>query len=229
MAHSSDTVMLGYVHPTEVSAYFLVSILGLVLHDKTFSHRIVGVEHQYSSANISHERNNLVRTFLDKYDADWLFMVDADMYFDPETLDLLLKTARADTRPVLGGLCFGISDGQLFPTLYDIAQDDTGQHILRRNVWPKDEVVQVTATGAACVLIHRSVLEAVRDKGFNRTFPWFQETELNGDPCGEDFTFCLRAGLCGYQIHVDTSVSIGHHKSMILDRAMYAKQTGLAL
>lgn len=224
MARSRDKVVVGYVHPSDVSAYFLVSMLGLVLHDKTFSNRIVGIEHRYSSANISHERNQIVRAFLDNYDAEWLFMVDADMYFDAPTLDWLLRSAHGDERPILGGLCFGITDGLLFPTLYDLAEDETGRHILRRNVWPDGEIVKVTATGAACVLIHRKVLEAVRDKGFNRTFPWFQETELNGDPCGEDFTFCLRAGLCGYSVHVDTAVNIGHHKSQILDLNAYKKQ-----
>jgi len=228
MARSRDKVVVGYVHPADVSGAFHTSLMQLVLYDKTISKRIAGLEDRYSSANISHERNNVVRAFLDKHDAEWLFMVDADMWFTPDTLDRLLATAREDTRPIVGGLCFGMADALLFPTLYDLAEDETGKHILRRNVWPIGETVQVTATGAAAILIHRRVLEAVRDKGFNRTFPWFQETELNGQPCGEDFTFCLRAGLCGFPVHVDTAIHIGHHKQMVLSFDMYARQMGWA-
>ena len=80
------------------------------------------------------------------------------------------------------------------------------------------------ATGAAFLLIHRSVLVAMRDRKFNAAFPWFQETELAGHPAGEDLTFCIRAGILGLPVFVDTRVRIGHHKSIVLDHDMFQAQ-----
>ncbi len=85
-------------------------------------------------------------------------------------------------------------------------------------------MVQCAGTGAAFILIHRRVLEAMRDRGFNAAFPWFQETELAGKPAGEDLTFCIRAGILGFPIFVDTSIHIGHHKSTVLDHETFQAQ-----
>lgn len=228
MAKTSDRVVLGFVHPTEVSAYFLMSLLGAALHDLSpaGNTRFAGVINRFSSANISNSRNEIVREFLTEYDAEWLLFVDADMHFQPEAIEGVMRHAHHEERPIVGGLCFGITDGRLFPTLYDLSQDeDTGKPvILRRTVVPDDELVQVTATGAAFLLISRGVLLQMFERGFNRSYPWFQETEIDGAPCSEDFTFCLRAGMLGHPVHVDTSVQIGHHKSMVLDLPMFRAQ-----
>jgi hypothetical protein len=219
------SVVLTYVHPTELSAYFMKSCDDLRTYDLRHGQHLAGRQSQVSSANISNARNNLTRQFLDETDAAWMWMVDADMVFPPETLELLLENADPVKAPIVGGLCFGIADGLLFPTLYDLRPKDGGGHQMwRYDVWPENAMFQVAATGAACLLIHRSVLEAVRARGFNQTYPWWQETELGGYPCGEDMTFCLRAGMLGFPIHVDTGVPIGHHKSMVLDADMYRRQ-----
>ena len=84
--------------------------------------------------------------------------------------------------------------------------------------------MQCVATGAAFLLIHRSALETMRDRQFNVTFPWFQETELAGQPVGEDITFCLRAGQLQLPVFVDTSIQVGHHKSIVLDAEMFQAQ-----
>lgn len=228
MARSADKVVVGYVHPVEVSAYFHESLIDLMMWDLAHDQRIVnggGRIGRYSSANISAERNTIVRMFLEQSTAQWLWMVDADMHFAPDTLDRLLVEAHEKRAPIVGGLCFGIDDGVLFPTLYGLVDDpERGIGTVRYKDFPDNAMFQVAATGAACLLMHRSALEAIRDKGFNRTFPWFQETELNGNPCGEDFTLCLRAGQLGIPVYVNTGVEIGHHKSMVLTRQMFDEQ-----
>lgn len=221
------SVVVAYVHPTEVSAYFLQSMVGLLLYDTRGPRRIANITSEVSSANIAHARNELVRRFLDGV-GDWLLFIDADMYFAPESIDMILTNADPEKAPIVGGLCFGISDGAVFPTLYSLARTTEGEVGVVRHAGPIPEntMVQVAATGAAFLLIHRSVLVAMRERGFNRTFPWFQETELSGRPCGEDFTFCLRAGQLEYPIWVDTGVEVGHHKSQVLTRALYDTQRG---
>lgn len=221
-------VAVGYVHPAEVSVYFLDSLIKTFVADFNGPQRIVNGGARlpkYSSANVSNARNAIVRTFLRETDAEWLWMVDTDMHWQPDALETLLHYASADKAPIVGGLCFGVEDGVLFPTLYAWTKDGDGPlGVARYNEFPEDAMFQVGATGAAFLLVHRSVLQAIEDKGFNKTFPWFQETEMNGLACGEDITFCARAGMLGFPVFVHTGVEVGHHKSHMLTADQYRKQ-----
>ena len=218
-----DGVFVGYLHPADVSAAFHKSMCELLLFDAVGPRRIVGGGGRYCSANVSKGRNEIVESMLAS-PADWLLMLDSDMVFEPTLIEDLLNEADPDTFPVVGGLCFGIADGLLFPTLYGLTKDGDRLRTVRYNDVPENAMFQVAATGAACLLVHRRVLEAVKERAFNAAFPWFQETELHGEPCGEDFTFCLRAGQCGFPVHVATSVLVGHHKSQVLTFDMFKAQ-----
>lgn len=216
-------VVLAYIHPGETSAYFTESMLTTILSDvaRGPGRRIVNIMQEWSSANVSSSRNTVTQRFLDGGVGEWLLWVDADMQWMPEDFDRILAVADPTERPIVGGLCFGMSDGHPWPTIYQWAQLEEGLTTVRVRAYPRDSVIQVAATGAAYLLIHRKALEAIRDRGFNKTFPWFQETEHLGKPVGEDLTFCIRAGLCGIPVHVDTGVRIGHHKSHLITEDVF--------
>lgn len=227
-AKGAGKVVLAYCHPTEVSAFFHESVLALVMHDLNHHQRVVnggGRIARYSSANVTNSRNGLARSFLDDTTAEWLLMLDADMKFDPDLADRLVDAACEHGVPIVGGMCFGIAEGVLFPTLYQMVQDegDEHPHMVRYNDFPVDEMFEVTATGAACLLIHRSVLVAMREK-YPEPYPWFQETVLGTGPMGEDVTFCVRARLLGYPIFVHTGIPVGHAKVQVLTTEMYRAQ-----
>lgn len=226
----AQTMVLAYIHPGQVSSYFLESMLTTHFADRYAEdvgdrpRRIVNVMQEWSSANVSAARNIVTARFLDSDAGEWLLWVDADMQWTPDAVDLLMAAADPTDRPIVGGLCFGNATDGLFPTIYHFAQIDGRLTTIRVREYPRGEVVQVAATGAAFLLIHRSVLEAMRDRGFNAAFPWFQETELDGNPVGEDLTFCLRAGILGYPVHVHTGARIGHHKSHLLTEDLFLSQ-----
>lgn len=229
MARAKDKVVIGYVHPTEVSAFFTESLVRLIAYDLLNTHRLAGTPiTKYSSANVSNARNAVVRTFLQQSTADWLLMLDADMTFDHSLVEDLLHNASRDRAPVVGGLCFGQEDGRLFATLYGVAKNDEhGVHMVRYDDFPADGMFQVAATGAACVLMHRTVLERVEQaeaaKG-NTAYPWYQEGTIDGKVCGEDVTFCLRVGALGLPVFVDTGVRLGHAKTYLATYDMYRGQ-----
>ena len=222
---NAQRVVVAYIHPGQTSAHFTQSMINMFVVDAATNRHIVGCLNEWSSANISSARNSLTRQFLDEKDAEWLLWIDADMGFNHDALPALLASADPVEAPVVGALCFGATFGVLFPTIYQFAQVEDGPvTTLRVNEFPDNSLVQCGATGAAFLLIHRSVLVAMRERAFNATFPWFQETELAGKPCGEDITFCIRAGVCGFPIHVNTGVKIGHHKSTVLDHDTFQAQ-----
>lgn len=232
-----EKVVISYLHPGTVDAAFMESVLNLLVYDMAFHQRIVdgggrlGVQ---ASANLAGPRNGAVKQFLAYGEADWFWFVDSDMVFEPDTLERLLEHADPDKAPVVGGLCFGFDNGRVVPTLYDLVGDEDSIQVVRYNEWSPDAMIQVAATGTGCLLIHKSVLEAVRDfvppnrpnqVGFNQAYPWFQETDHDGSPVGEDITFCWRAGLVGKSVWVNTAVSIGHVKQRLLTLDTYLAQT----
>jgi hypothetical protein len=97
-------------------------------------------------------------------------------------------------------------------------------------------MVQVAATGAACLLVHRSVFERMLTfehparpghLGFNDAYPFFQESQHGGRPVSEDITFCWRAGLMEVPVYVNTGVQIGHIKDRVLTAETFQLSRGL--
>lgn len=220
-------VIVAYIHPGQTSAHFTQSLTNLVAYDQKMSGHIENVWNEWSSANISSARNSLTKRFLEESRADWLLWVDADMAFEHDAIVRLLESADPEKAPIVGGLCFGATLGQLFPTIYQMTETEDGRlTALRVKDYPLDSMVGCAATGAAFLLIHRRVVEAIAAKKFNEAFPFFQEMEVAGQPAGEDLVFCFRAGNCGFPIYVNTAVKVGHHKSILYTHEMFQAQKG---
>jgi hypothetical protein len=163
-------------------------------------------------------------------------MVDSDMTFTPNIVEKLLEFADPEKAPIVGGLCFGFDDrGDIQPTLFDLVGEEKHPQVIRYREWPPDAMFQVSATGAACLLVHKSVFERIRDfqvpsrdrPGFNDAFPWFQELEHDGQPVSEDIAFCWRAAIAGIPLYVNTAVQLGHIKDRELTMDAYLAQRGM--
>jgi hypothetical protein len=246
---ASEKVVIGYLHPGVVHAAFMESVLDMLVYDVAFHQRIVnggGRLATQAGSNLAGPRNALVKRFLAYGKADWLLMLDTDMTFQPDLLERLLEHADPEKAPLVGGLCFGFDDrGDIQPTLFGLLGDPDSPQVIRYHEWPPDSMFQVAATGGACLLIHRSVLETIRDiqvpgrgdrPGFNDAFPWFQEVEHDGQPVSEDITFCWRAGLAGIPLFVNTAVRLGHIKfreltmdAYLAQRAMFGDRSAAAV
>ncbi len=253
---ATDGVIVAYCHPVgEVNARFHTSLIDLMRFESVGGmdevgrqvggkNRIVGHMPLSSGANIVTARNKIVKAFLEHpwgSTPEWLWFIDSDMTFDANILDILLQSADVKERPVMGGLCFAMMKGEaqeIVPTIYGMSTQ--GSNLVRYSGYPPDTVVQVAGTGAACLLIHRSVLETMRDAAwtaenapspgmvgqlmFPPPWPWFQETVTGrnwGDSLSEDLTFCLRAQQCGFPVFVDTRAKTGHVKPVVIDEEYF--------
>lgn len=219
-------VAIGYLHPGDVSATFAISLLKMELHEafRTGVPPLILAE-RCASGRIVDGRNEVTTAFLDRTPCEWLLFVDSDMGFAPDTLERLLGSASTD-RPIVGGLCFGLrrvgtdpdhhgEKFRQFPTIYQWVErdDEVGFQIVTD--YPRDEIVQVGATGAALVLIHREVMEKVRDQFGDHWFDQVTHPKGNngkGTKFSEDMSFFIRAQACGFPIYVDTSVKTCHDK-----------------
>ncbi|MBQ1047865.1 hypothetical protein KBX50_05250 [Micromonospora sp. C51] len=220
-----EDVVIGWVRPDLVHGDFMDCVLRTIATDREDACRLAGWTQVRSGANVAAARNRLVNWFLDTH-ADWLLMVDTDMVWTPEDVTTLLAHAHPDAAPIVGGLCFAkeFDSGAVWPTLFE-AEDAGGfPRLFRFHSWPPNALYQVDGTGAAFLLVHRTVFETVAARGFSVAYPWFQETENPAGRVSEDLTFCLRARACGYPVHVHTGVQVGHIKTHVVTAGTYLSQ-----
>jgi GT2 family glycosyltransferase len=212
----TDHAVIGYVHGGTVRAEFCASLISIAMEGAT---PLDAVLTYASGPNISTARNKVVREFLDCQRAPWLFMVDTDMVLEPDSIDRLIAAADPAERPVLGMLAFSQNAaGEPFSTMYELTRKGSGELAFTRyGTWPEDTCVQVSATGAACLLMHRTALETVEKHAMDVAAPWFRETSVGPLALmGEDLTFCLRCAAAGIPVHVHTGVKAGHMKTAMI-------------
>jgi hypothetical protein len=245
------TVSVGFLDNGTWSACFGLSYRDLLLHDISHHQRIIrkgGRELRAvtSTGQVAVNRNKVAAGFLGGTDSEWLLMVDTDMGFGPDTADRLVSAADPDDRPVVGALCFAASRDEtttaplhgdrfsVHPTLYQWV-DLPGESGFQADLdYPRDSLMRVDGTGAACLLVHRSVLEEMRagigeawfdclrheTAGRNWTPRWFSE----------DLSFCLRLRDAGVPVHVHTGVKTVHDKGVLfLDEEIFDRQQALGV
>ncbi len=225
------SVTVSYLHPGHVDAHFMLCLMRLEHYERQRPGGSVLNGHlqiEANSAGVVDSRNEVVKQFLDT-DDEWLWMIDSDMGFAPDTIDALLASADPKERPIVGGLCFvqwmpghgsdavgtPLQGYQYAATVF--VECEQGLRMMAPDEYPRDTLVECAATGAACLLVHRSVFEAIRDAEVLRApHYWFQRPILNGREYGEDVTFCAVARQLGFPIFVDTAVKTSHKKTYYL-------------
>jgi hypothetical protein len=219
----------------------LIETLGLDM--ATSGRLLVGgyISIRYGTDGLPYARNLAVRNFLAEHTSDWLWMVDTDMGFPADTVERLFAAAHAADRPIVGALCFAQIEQQPdglggwmtvpTPTIYDWAKitDDTPPGIepveqmgfAVRYDYPRNALTRCSGTGAACVLIHRSVFTRLEEKYGPVWFDRVPNT-TTGQLIGEDLSFFLRCGTLDIPVHVDTGLRTSHLKRVWLGEEQYA-------
>ena len=156
-------------------------------------------------------RNNLAQQAI-QMGADYVFWLDSDMVFEPDTLERMLKTVQERDIDILTGLYFRRVK-PYSPVLFDKLD-------IQRNIcsWSEfkeipDDVFEIGGCGFGCVLTETSVFLSVQSKHGNMFAPMGNN--------GEDIAFCWRARDCGYKIYCDPTVICGHIGKIIVDEKFY--------
>ncbi len=230
-------VTVAYLHPDEVAHSWHESLTNLVGYDMAHEGRVIRggwIGMKCGAGGLDRARTLAVAQFLAERDSEWLFWVDADMGFAPDTIDRLLAVAHPVERPIVGGLCFAQKelgpDGMggfgtaARPTLFDWITDASGRSGFQgRRHYPVNSLVKVDGTGSACILIHRSALERIGEASGGA---WYERipNPSTGDWIGEDLSFCVRAGAAGIPVFVHTGVRTTHLKRLWLGEADWWQQ-----
>jgi hypothetical protein len=230
---TSEAVVVGCVHDSKVSYswhHSMMQLLGWDWANKGRIHAGGYISIKYGTDGLIEARNRAVRDFLAERKGDWLWWVDTDMGFAPDTVDRLFAAAHPVERPIVGGLCFsqrelepdglgGHVTGPV-PTIYRWTQHKGQSGFAVMWDYPPDTLVKCHGTGSACILIHRSVFERIGE----RFGPVWYDRALNpstGQMISEDLSLCIRAGALDIPIFVHTGVPTTHHKEVWLSERDY--------
>jgi hypothetical protein len=196
-----------------VSGQFTDCLIDTIMWDRDKDDRIAYKVSSVVGPRIAAARNDLVRHFL-RSDASWMWMVDADMTWNPATYEAALRVLAPNPEiKFLSGLCFiGGRHYGIHPSMYGQNPMDKDDYISIMD-YPKDAICKVAAVGAAWQFVHRDVFEAVAKKYGHLAHPWFSEVERpGGRELGEDIVFCQRVSDVGHDIWVHTGLHVGHMK-----------------
>lgn len=232
---TSDAVTVAYIHDVEIAHSWHHSLMELLAYDVAHeAHVIRGgwLSVRCGTDGIVSARNKVASIFIEEREAEWLFFVDTDMGFAPDTVDRLLAAADPKERPIVGGLCFaqrereadgmGGYDTSARVTIMDWVELPDGWKFAGRTHYPINSVVECGATGMACILIHRSVFEAIF-KAYGAT--WYDRIRADdGSMMGEDISFCVRAHALDMPVFVHTGVRSSHLKPVWLSEGHFWQQ-----
>ena len=216
---SAHKVSIGSCDPGIVNGAFAYRLIQLA---QARSARLGPFVRVKGSGLLSKQRNRVVKQFLDGTKSDWLLLIDSDEQLSLEAFDKLLETAHDKERPVVAGLVFagfGI-EGAPYPKPVPAIFQDAPEGFLPLYKYDKNSVFEIDAAGTGCLLIHRSVLEKMRetaDANQGTDWCWFWDGPVDGNWIGEDLLFCRRIKALGFPIYVNTGAILPHQKSYWLD------------
>lgn len=219
---------LAYVHDTRVSYSWHQSVQDMVAWDLTHEGRLIRggrIAMRCGTGGLVGARNAVAKGFLDETDSEWLFWTDTDMGFEGDSLDRLLAVADPKGAPIVGGLCYAwrerVPDGMggyrsaAAPTIFDWVKVEGGtvKGYQSRNSYPVNTMMRCGGTGSAFIVIHRSVLERVREEAGDAWYDQLRNPDT-GDLISEDLSFCMRATALDFPVHVHTGIRATHHKEL---------------
>jgi len=154
-------------------------------------------------------RNEMVKSFLEKPDAEILIMIDSDIVPPVD----ILKMVEHD-EPVVSAVCT-IKKGKVpSPTVMKEEGDSYRQVEISEVLEERDEdsgLLEVDGVGTGCLLIRRDVLENMQPPAFK-----FIQNEYGGLKLGEDFYFSRKCKENDINMYVDTTQICSHFKTVDL-------------
>lgn len=232
-------VAIAYIHQDEVLYSWHHSMTQMLDHDLAHNARVWSggvVSIRCGTDGLAQARNTAVAEFLKDSRADWLWWVDTDMGFQPDTVDRLFDAADAVERPVMGALCFANrevdNDGMggrralAAPVIMHWTHDGDEAGFDTQWDYPRDTVVRCNGVGSACILVHRSVFERVQER-FGAAWYSRSVNPSTGELISEDLSFCARMMALDIPVHVHTGVPTTHAKRFWLAEEDYWRQRAL--
>jgi hypothetical protein len=174
---------------------------------------------------------SIIATQALKNGSTWLFFWDSDIIIPSYALTRLVS----HNLPIVSGLYYR-RHPQVFPEAFKYDEHGIYRPLTVEEIQmltsTGNPLIEVDGCGAGCLLIHRTVLERLKDKvplrrvahrgpppakfEYYEFFSWQMGRVEAGPSYSEDLAFCDLARKEGFKIYVDTKVSCGHLTKMAI-------------
>lgn len=213
-----ETLTIAWCDNGNTDGKFTEGLLYTIIHAQHTGIKIQGAI-RVSGNQIARQRQTLFDNWADNIKTDWLLWVDSDIVLTIESLGRLLEAADKHTAKIVSGLYFVSNEPEKslmkpIPCAYNFINDmEQIEHLTNL---PNDQVIEADAAGMGLILMHRSIIEPVR----NVTKDNFIFAETNGVGSkfvGEDISFFKNVKRAGIQAYLHTGAIADHMKRFTFD------------
>lgn len=166
------------------------------------------IRHAFESCSLIYKSRTDLGLLAIKEGAEFVLWLDSDVIFPPDLMiDLVEDMTGRDMVTGVYHMRRAPFKPVIWKTLRQGLTPDENESV-DYNDYPKDQIFEVEGCGFGAVMMRTSVLAAVRDK--------YHELFAPVPGYGEDLSFCVRARGCGFKIHCDPRIQIGHKAATIV-------------
>lgn len=157
------------------------------------------------------QRNSIINEILKHKEYTHILFLDVDHRFPSDTIIKLLS----HNKPIVSGLSFKRTE-PYNPTIFSW-NDEIEEYSFISNI--SNELMEVDATGAACLLVEMDVLRKMKHPQFE-FFTGFDKNKRKIN-ISEDLYFCKKAKQLGYKIYVDPNCQNDHLGQLNVNREVW--------
>ena len=215
---------LGVVHGDTTDGWFIGPFTNFLVNPKVRSLiELTDPVLVRSGPDLAMGRGHVVGEFLEHRDGDALLMLDSDMAFTPQTIvDMWQVWGKLleQGHQILGGLAFilggpKVNTEHMRPNIWMDDPEKGPPFMCQVLNYPRNQLLRVAGTGAACLMIGREVLDKMRPN------PFAIYNLPDGDRLSEDLSMCRRARDLGFEIHHHTGIKFDHAKTVLVGEDDY--------
>jgi hypothetical protein len=173
---------------------------------------------------IARQRDKVINYWYENNKSDWLFWVDSDVVVSPDTFNLLWESKDAKERPIVSGVYFTTDQPEEplmipLPTLFNFVNSEETVGVARIHPMPENQLIKIGAAGMGFVLMHRSVVERIKEAIPNA--PLFSDIGHGKNFLGEDIYFFALCDKVEIPVYAHTGATAPHMKRFSFDEHYY--------
>ena len=215
-----ETVSIAWCDNGMVDGKFMQGVTDVMLHSGVkFATTLRSQGNQ-----IARQRDKVINYWYDNNKSDWLFWVDSDVVISPDTFNILWQSKDAKERPIVSGVYFTTDQPEEplmtpLPTLFNFVNSEDTVGVTRIHPMPKNQLIKIGAAGMGFVLMHRSVVDKIREvipEG-----PLFSDIGHGKNFLGEDIYFFALCDKAEIPVYAHTGATAPHMKRFSFDEHYY--------
>lgn len=206
--------------PSEIKILLAVPTFGDPNFETIISLKRLATESPYNLAT-KYKKSTYIHTARNKFvfdavdlGADYLMFIDADMSFEPEAFNTLVKHSLEINADIMGGLYVSRYDCSK-NIIKEIVTNDQGEKVLHdiEKIPTFEKPFEVDGIGTGFLLIKMDVFKKIDPPYFYYPNPkefGLKEVPFPNNELGDDISFCIKARTAGIKIYCDPTFELGH-------------------